>query len=92
MPRNVVSVIRRRRLVLVRDRRGRQDRALASLSERHRVRWRAEGDGVQIDFARSLGRRAAKDRVVADLAEIEPAWRRLFVVYPTESSIRDGSL
>ncbi len=87
-----MSVIRRRWFVPVRDRRSRQDRALASLGERHRVRWRAEGDGVQIDFPKSLGRRAAKDAVVADLAEIESAWRRLFVVYPTESSIRDGSL
>jgi len=84
-------VIRRRWLVGVRDRRIRQDRALASLGERHRVRWRPEGDGVEIDFANALGRRAAKDRIVADLTEIEPAWRRLFVVYPRESNIREGS-
>jgi hypothetical protein len=57
----VVSVIRRRRLVPVRDRRERQDRTHASLGERHHVRWRPEGDGVEIDFPKPLGRRAAKD-------------------------------
>jgi hypothetical protein len=86
-----VSVIRRRWLVPVRNRRERQDRALASLGERRRVRRRVEDDGVQIDFPKSLGRRAAKEQIVAELAEIEPAWRRLFVVYPRESNIRDGS-
>jgi hypothetical protein len=85
-------VIRRRWFVPVRRRRSRQDRALASLGERHRVRWRAEGDGVQIDFPKSLGSRAARDTIVADLAEIESAWRRLFLVYPKGRNIRDGSV
>ena len=89
MPRNVVTVIRRRIVLARGDRRGRQARALASLSERHRLRWREQKDGVEIDFPKSLGRRVAKERIVAELTEIDPAWRRLFVVYPTESALRD---
>jgi hypothetical protein len=88
VPRNVVTVVRRK-TILPRGtrRRERQDLVLARLGERYRVRWLPDGEGAEIDFPKRLGRRPAKDRVVNDLAEIEQDWRRLFKVYPTESSL-----
>jgi hypothetical protein len=88
MPRNVVTVVRRRTILPRGTRwRERQDLALAQLAGRYRVRWLPDGEGAAIDFPKRLGRRPAKDRVANDLAEIEQDWRRLFKVYPTESSL-----
>jgi hypothetical protein len=61
---------------------------LLQLRELHRARPRPAGDGIQIDFPKKIGRRQARARVVEDLDRIEPDWRRLFAVYPSESSLR----
>ena len=82
MPRNVVTVRRRRSLWRRTSNRDAQDLVLAELGRRYRVRRREDRTGVEIDFPKQLGRREAKDRVVAELARIEPSWSRLFVVYP----------
>lgn len=44
---------------------------------------------MEIDFPNSLGRRAAKDEIVAELARIDPDWQRLFVVHPLDRNLRD---
>ena len=80
----------RRRSLLRRGhrRRERQDLALGGLGERYTVRWRADRDGLEIDFPKGLGGVAARERVVDDLARIEPDWKRLLVVYPREGTLR----
>jgi hypothetical protein len=65
-----------------------QNLVLAELGRRYRVRSRADGKGVEIDFPKRLGRGPARDRVVEDLATIEPEWPRLFAVYPKEDRPR----
>jgi hypothetical protein len=90
VPRNVVTVWRRRSLLRRASRRDAQDLVLAELGRRYRVRWRSDEEGVEIDFPKRLGRRMARDRVVDDLAQIEPEWARLFAVYPSESSLREA--
>ena len=76
MPRNVVTVVPRFAAFAgeppTRERGG-AGRAV-SLSSR--------GDAMEIDFPKQLGREA-RERVVADLDEIAPNWRRLFRLYPT---------
>ena len=43
---------------------------------------------LRMDFPKRKGARAAKDEVAALLDEIEPRWRRLYVLYPTEDALR----
>jgi len=88
VPRNVVTVTRRRSLLRRTSRRELQDLVLAELGLRYRVRRRADGRGVEIDFPKRLGRREARDRVIDDLTKIEAAWPRLFAVYPAERNLR----
>jgi hypothetical protein len=54
------------------------------------VRPRDADAGLEVDFPKALGGRAAKDQVLAELDRIDPRWRRLFVVYPTERTLRDS--
>jgi hypothetical protein len=82
VPRNVVTVMRRRSLLRPRARRELQTAVLTELSRRRTVRWRPRADGVEVDFPKRLGEREAKQRVLDDLAAIDPDWQRLFVVYP----------
>jgi hypothetical protein len=89
MPRNVVTVVPRRWPVLrrVADRRDRQDRLFSGLAERYRLRPRPAGDGYEIDFPKSPGRRAAKEEVIAALERIDRNWRRLVDVYPLDRNL-----
>jgi hypothetical protein len=91
VPRNVVTVARRRTWTFWRgsDRVERQDRAVVALTERFRLRASERGDRFEIDFPKSLERRAAKAEVVAELERIDPDWGRLFVVYPLDRNLRD---
>jgi hypothetical protein len=59
---------------------GTQAAIKASLAER--FRYRREGDQIEIDFPKSD--RDAKRKVVAALDEINPRWRRVFVLYPRD--------
>jgi hypothetical protein len=45
-------------------------------------RYRREGDQIEIDFPKSD--RDAKRKVVAAPDEINPRWRRVFVLYPRD--------
>jgi hypothetical protein len=47
------------------------------------------GRQVELDFSKRKDRREAKSEVEAELDRIDPRWRRVFVLYPTESSLRD---
>jgi hypothetical protein len=61
---------------------------MAALGDRYRMRPMDGGKWLAIDFPKRMGRRAAKDQVSAALDEIDPRWRRLFVLYPKEASLR----
>ena len=56
--------------------------------ERYRARCESDPERIVIDFPKRAPRRAAKDEVAAALDQIEPRWRRLYVLYPSEASLR----
>jgi hypothetical protein len=77
MPRNVVTLAPR----LVRlARPGTRSAIEAALARR--FRYRREDDRIEIDFPKPD--REARRKVVAALDEIDPRWRRVFVIYPHE--------
>jgi hypothetical protein len=88
VPRNVVTVVPRRLVLPTRRNRQARETILEELGQRYRLRHRDDG-GTAIDFPKRLGRRAARDQVVAELGRIDPRWSRLFVVYPKESSLKE---
>ena len=55
-------------------------RAAIEVGLAERFRYRHEHDHIEIDFAKSDGE--ARQKVVAALDEIDPQWRRVFVLYP----------
>jgi hypothetical protein len=75
MPRNVVTLVPR---VLVLTRPGTRGAIETALGER--FRFRRVNDRIEIDFPKSDPE--AKRKVVAALDEIDPRWRRVFVIYP----------
>lgn len=75
MPRNVVTLAPR---LIPRARPGRRAQIQAELQERYRDRRVA--DRIEIDFPKS--KNDAKQEVLATLDSIDPAWRRLYVIYP----------
>jgi hypothetical protein len=86
VPRNVVTLTPR---IFTLPRRGNNQARQEILDElRQLYRPREAPDKIEIDFPKKLGGRAAKDQVAADLDRINPRWRWLFVLYPTESSLR----
>jgi hypothetical protein len=89
MPRNVVSLLPRRLVLPTRTKREAQRAIMAALGERYRARPMDAGKWLAIDFPKRLGRWAAQEQVSAALDEIDPRWRRLFVLYPKEGSLRD---
>ncbi len=56
--------------------------------ERYRARVERNPERIEIDFPRDKGGRAARAEVGAALDAADPRWRRVFVLYPTESSLR----
>jgi hypothetical protein len=85
MPRNVVTLVPRWRLFG--SRRVRQARVVEALADRYRYRRETDPARIEIDFPKSKGKARAKDEVAAVLDTIDPNWRRLFVLYPTENSL-----
>ncbi len=75
IPRNVVTLAPR---LIPRARPSRRAKIEAKLQTRYRCR-RAD-DHIEIDFPKS--KNDAKQKVVAALDAIDPAWRRLYVIYP----------
>lgn len=90
VPRNVVSLSPRCLVLPTRANREAQSAIMAALAARYRARQMDGGRWLAIDFPKRMGRRAAKDQVAAALDEIDPRWRRLFVLYPREASLRDA--
>jgi hypothetical protein len=91
VPRNVVTL--RLRPLRLPTRRNRKTRERVEQALRDRFRARIDRDPtrtIEMDFPKRLPPRSAKQQVTDELNRIDPRWRRLFVLYPTESSLRQG--
>jgi hypothetical protein len=88
VPRNVVTLRLRALRLPTRRNRDTQERVEQALTERFRARVDPDVASIAIDFPTSLPRRSAKQQVTDELDRIDPRWRRVFVLYPTESSLR----
>jgi hypothetical protein len=66
-----------------------RERIENALVERYRARRESDPERIEIDFPKHAPRRAAKEEVAAALDQVEPRWRQLYVLYPSESSLRD---
>ncbi len=75
IPRNVVTLEPR---LIPRARPSRRAKIEAELQTRYR--YRRVDDHIEIDFPKS--KNDATQEVIAALDAIDPAWRRLFVIYP----------
>lgn len=75
MPRNVVTLSPR---LIPFARPGTRAAIEAALEER--FRYRRVDDRIEIDFPKAA--RDAKQEVTSALDDINPAWRRVFVIYP----------
>lgn len=89
VPRNVVTLAPRR--LSIPSRRNRQTRRMIEdmVVERYRARVESDPERIEIDFPKEKGGRAAKTEVAKALDDTDPRWRRVFTLYPTESSLRD---
>jgi hypothetical protein len=87
VPRNVVNLSPRWQFFPSRRVRATQERVAEALAKRYRYRAEPDPARIEIDFPESKGRATAKDEVAAALDDIDPNWRRLFVLYPTENSL-----
>jgi hypothetical protein len=56
---------------------------------RFRARIETDPDRIEMDFPKRMGGRAAKSEVMRALDAADPRWRRLYILYPTESALRD---
>ena len=56
--------------------------------ERYRARVESDPERIEMDFPKQEGGRAAKTEVANALDATDPRWRRVFVLYPNESSLR----
>lgn len=89
MPRYVVTLWPPADAVVDETDRAERAAITARLSERFRPRVRPDG-GLEFDFSKRSNLRAAKEAVAAELdrIRINPEWRRLFVLFPTEDALR----
>jgi len=88
MPRNVVTLIPRWLVLPVQRNRAARKRIEQALVDKYRARRESGPERIVIDFPKRSPRRAAKEEVASALDEVEPRWRRLYVLYPRESSLR----
>ena len=89
MPRNVVTLSPRRVILPIRRSRAARERVERALVDKYRARFESAPERIEIDFPKRAPHRAAKVEIAAELDRIEPRWRRLYVLYPTESSLRE---
>ena len=87
VPRNVVTLSPRWQFFPSRRVRAAQKRVAKALAKRYRYRAEPDPMRIEIDFPKSKGRATAKDEVAAALDDLDPNWRRLFVIHPTENSL-----
>jgi hypothetical protein len=66
-----------------------RERIERALVDKYRARRESDPERIAIDFPKRALHRASKDEIVAELDRIEPRWRRLYVLYPSESSLRE---
>jgi hypothetical protein len=88
VPRNVVTLSSRLLVLPTRKNREARRAITAALGNRYPVLSSDGGKRLAIHFPKSVGGRAAKDEVTAALDEIDVRWRRFFVLYPNEQSLR----
>jgi hypothetical protein len=89
VPRNVVTLAPRFLVFPTRSNRETRRIVQAHVVARYRARVESDPDRIAMDFPKQMGGRAAKTEVVASLDQVAPRWRRVFVLYPTESALRD---
>ena len=89
MPRNVVTLTPRRLVVPTQRNRAARERIERALVDRYRARRESDPERIEIHFPKRAPRRAAKEEVAAALDQVEPRWRRLYVLYPSESTLRE---
>ena len=89
MPRNVVRLTPRWLVLPLQRNQAARERIEHALVERYRARRESDPERIEIDFPKRAPRRAAKEEVAAALDQVEPRWRRLYVLYPSESSLRE---
>ena len=89
MPRNIVTLAPRRLVLPVQRNRAARQRIERALVEKYRARRESDPERIVIDFPKRASRRAAKEEVAAALDQVERRWRRLYVLYPSESSLRE---
>jgi hypothetical protein len=82
VPRVLVLPTRRNRLT--------RQRVEAAVAERYRARFERDPERIEVDFPKRISGRAAKSEVAELLDRADPRWRRVFVLYPTESALRDA--
>jgi hypothetical protein len=88
MPRNVVTLTPRLLVLPIKRNRAACERIERALVDKYSARREADPEHIEVDFP-AAPRRAAKNKIAAELNRIEPRWRRLYVLYPTESSLRE---
>ena len=89
VPRNVITLVPRRLVLPTRKNAERKERIVASLHQRFRPQQSHHGGRVtwEIRFPNSFGKRTAREHVVEVLADADPRWRTLFILYPKESAL-----
>jgi hypothetical protein len=90
MPRNVVTLSPRPLVLPIRRNRETRERIEQVVVERYRARIEKNPERIEMDFPKRLGGRAAKNEVIRTLDATDPRWRRVFVLYPTESALRES--
>lgn len=88
MPRNVVTLAPR--VLALPTRRNREARRAVEswVVERYRARIETDPTRIEIDFAKNKGGRAVKNEVTEGLDRVDPRWRRVLVLDPTEDALR----
>lgn len=89
MPRNVVTLTPRVLKLPTRRNSETRRRVEEMMVERFRARVERDPKRIEMDFPKQIGARAAKNEVAHALDATVPRWRRVFALYPTESSLRD---
>jgi hypothetical protein len=89
VPRNVVRLTPRWLVLPMQRNRAARERIERALVDKYRARRESDPERIEIDFPKRAPRRAAKEEIAAALDQVEPRWRRLYVLYPSESSLRE---
>jgi hypothetical protein len=87
VPRNVVTLVRRTRLLPIRRSEEICNTVAAYAIERYRARVETDPWRIEIDFPKRVGGRPAKEDVAGSLDRVVPGWRRVLELYPTEDAL-----